>query len=126
MLKQYDGQNRYIYATEVRNLLFCYGFGHIWISQDIGNINMLILEFKIRLKDSLQHDWHNALSNSSKTHYYMHFKSLLNMKHYLTIDIPFNLRKEFAKCRCSDHNLNIEVGIHHDAPREERICTYCL
>ena len=69
------------------------GFGYIWISQNIGNINMLISEFKIRLKDSLQQDWHNALSNSSKTQYYMYmymqFKSLLNVERYLTIDIPF-------------------------------------
>ena len=126
MLKNLDDHSRHTYATEVRNLLFSYGFGYIWISQDIGNINMFISEFKIRLKDSLQQDWHNALSNSSKTQYYMQFKSLLNVERYLTIDIPFYLRKAFAKFRCSDHKLNIEVGRHHNAPKEERICTYCL
>ena len=48
------------------------------------------------------------------------------MGRYLTIDLPFYLRKAFANCRCSDHKLNIEVGRHHNAPRVERICTYFL
>ena len=52
MLNNLDDQNRHTYATEFRNLLLSYGLGNILISQDIGNINMFIWEFKIRLKDS--------------------------------------------------------------------------
>ena len=47
----------------------------------------------------------------------MQFKTLLNVERYLTsIAISFHLRKAFAKFRYSDHQLNIEVCRHHNAP----------
>ena len=118
--------NCHLYTTEVRNLLFSYGYGYVWIAQDVGDINLFILGFKQRLKDSLQQEWHNSVSNSGKGQLYTQFKSLLNVEFYLSFDLPFYLRKALAKFRCSDHNLNIEVGRHYNAPREERLCTYCL
>ena len=126
MLKRLDDDNRHTYASEVRNLLFSYGYGYVWIAQDVGDINLFILGFKQRLKDSLHQEWHNSLSNSGKGQFYTQFKSLLNVEFYLSFDLPFYLRKALAKFRCSDHNLNIEVGRHYNAPREERLCTYCL
>lgn len=126
MLKRIDDSGKHTYASDVRNLLFRHGFGFVWISQDIGNIKAFISQFKIRLKDILQQDWHNALSTTSKGRFYTQFKSLLNVEYYLQFDLPFYLRSAFAKFRCSNHNLNIEVGRHHNVPREERLCTFCL
>ena len=126
MLKYLDEKNKHTYAFEVRKLLFSYGYGFIWLSQDIGDINSFIKEFRIRVKDIMQQDWHNSLISSSKANLYSQYKSLLNVESYISLNFPFHLRQAFAKFRCSDHKLNIEVGRHYNILREERICSFCL
>ena len=126
MLKYLDENNKDTYACEVRKLLFSYGYDFIWLSQGIGDINSFIKEFRIRVKDIMQQDWHNSLISSSESNLYSQYKSLLNVESYISFNFPFHLRQAFAKFRCSDHKLNIEVGRHYNIPREERICSFCL
>ena len=57
---------------------------------------------------------------------YVNFKTLLNPEKYLSIAIPFNLRKSLACFRCSSHKLNIEIGRHYGIDKEDRICLYCF
>ena len=101
-----DENNKHTYASEVRKLLFSYkyGFFFFWLSQDRGSF---IKEFRIRVKDTLQQDWHNSLISSSKADLYSQFKSLLNAESYISFNFPFHLRQAFSKFRCSDHKLNI-------------------
>ena len=42
---------------------------------------------------------------SSRCDTYKEFKALLNVEKYLCIDIPFFLRKAFARFRCSSHKI---------------------
>ena len=37
MLKRFDDAGRNTWATEIKNVLFMYGFGYVWIAQDIGD-----------------------------------------------------------------------------------------
>ena len=125
MLKNLDDIDKHRYATNVRNLLFSYGFGFVWISQDVGNIDLFISHVKLRLKDILQQEWHGQLNISSKGQKYLQYKSLLNVECYISYNFSFYLRKAFAKFRCSNHRLNIEFGRHNNIVKEERICTFC-
>ena len=43
-LDEAGGQN---WFSKVCNLLFTYRFGYIWIAQDVGDIGMVISQFKI-------------------------------------------------------------------------------
>ena len=54
------------------------------------------------------------------------FKSLLTVERYLNLDMPFHLRKAFARFRSSSHKLAIEIGRHHNINRTDRICTFCF
>ena len=56
MLKSLDDVGRRTWATYVNNLLFLYGFGKYWISQDVGHMNQFIRCLKQRLKDCFKHD----------------------------------------------------------------------
>jgi len=49
--------------------------------------------------------------------YYRHFKTLLDVERYLSIDIPYLYKRALSNFRCSGHSLNIETGRH---------CNYCL
>ena len=42
------------------------------------------------------------------------------------MDMPFYLRKAFARFRSSSHKLSIEIGRHHNINRADRLCLFCL
>ena len=79
---------------------------------------------------SLSNDYQIALNSgctqSSRCDTYKEFKSLLNVEKYLCIDIPFSLRKAFARFRCSSHIFNIELGRHRGIGTADRDCLYCF
>ena len=97
-------------------ILFSSGYWEYeYVYQDSWNMNIFTRKVKIGIRLSqnqtkaygfLQQDCHNALSNFSKTHYYVQFISRLNVVHYSTFDIPIYPRKAFTKFRCWDHKLN--------------------
>ena len=55
-----------------------YGFGYVWLSQDIGDISMFIAQFKFRLIDCCSQKWHSDITGSTRCDTYKEFKSLLN------------------------------------------------
>jgi len=83
MLKSIDDAGRISWATKVKSILFTYGFGYVWISQEIGDCDMFIIFFRSRLIDCFTQNWHDTVSNSSRCHHYRHFKTLLNIERYL-------------------------------------------
>ena len=46
MLKQQDELGRSNWVSSVKHLLFRYGFGYVWISQEIGDIDFFLTNFK--------------------------------------------------------------------------------
>ena len=66
MLKALDEADRQNWVSKVRFLLFTYGFGYIWIAQDVGDISMFISQFKQRLTDCMTQRWHADISESSR------------------------------------------------------------
>ena len=61
---------------------------------------------------------------SSRLQFYKAIKNDLKFEEYLTIT-TFESRKLITKIRCSDHQLQVEKGRHHNVPRENRICKLC-
>ena len=52
MLKNLDDCNRITWATSIRNLLCRYGFGYVWIAQEVGDIDNFNQIFKKIVKDN--------------------------------------------------------------------------
>ena len=86
-------------------------------------VNAFIGQFKIRLTDCMKQTWHSDINESPRCDSYKEFKTLLNVERYLTLDMPFYLRKALARFR---HKLSIEIGRHHNINRADRNCIYCL
>ena len=126
MFKSLDETGRQNWASKVRVLLYTYGFGYVWISQDIEDIGLFITQFKVRLIDCMTQKWHSNIIESTRRDTYREFKPQLNIETYLCIDMPFYLRKAFARFRCSSHKLNIELGRHRGIARADRICLQCF
>ena len=74
----------------------------------------------------MKQTWHSDINESPRCDSYKEFKTLLNVERYLTLHMPFYLRKSFARFRSSRHKLSIEIGRHHNINRADRNCIYCL
>ena len=109
---------------KVREFLFMYGFGFVWLSKDIGNETYFIKRVKQRLKDCSFLMWHNDIHTSSRGDLYKNVKSLLNVKRYLNLDMKPYYKRSLSRFRCSSHKLIVELGCHFNIERENRICVY--
>ena len=49
MLKQLDTAGRHTWATCIKDLLYLYGYGYVWIAHDVGNDDIFIKQFTQRL-----------------------------------------------------------------------------
>ena len=113
-------------VSHIRILLFKFGFGYAFIAQDIGNPLLFLKEFKQRLIDCNKQNWLSDVQESSKLRTYSTFKTLLEPEKYLHCIILWKYRKALCKFRCSNHDLNIEIGRRFKIPIADRICIFCI
>ena len=125
MLHNLDESNRITWASHIKNLLFRFGFGYVWISQDVGDETYFMYVFKQRILDNALQDWNTDLNESRKAFHYKHFKIILNVEKYLTTKIPLKYKIAFSKLRCSNHSLLVETGRHHNILFVDRKCFLC-
>ena len=98
------------WVTHVKHILYRYGFGYVFISQDVGNIDVFMSILNERVRDCGKQEWHDMINNSDKLVTYCTFKSILEPEKYLSCVC---IRKYFvalARFRCSNHSLEIEIG----------------
>lgn len=126
MLKRLHESGRKTWAGNIKEMLFQFGFGYVWISHDVGDDLNFINMFKQRLFDCYSQNWHNAVDSSPKALHYKYFKTLLNVERYLSLDLAYKYRRAFSNFRCSCHNLMIEKGRHIGIDRDLRYCFHCL
>ena len=126
MLKRLDESGRKTWIDSIKHLLFSYGFGYVWIAQDVGSSKLFIRAFIQRLRDSLYQNWNESLNNCSKADTYRCYKSLLTPEKYLFLDLNYVQRQILARFRTSTHPLMIEKGRHEGIDREYRYCPACL
>ena len=125
MLLNIGEQGRNTWATKIKHMLFLYGFGYVWIVQDVGDGALFLNEFICRLKDIGVQNWMENVKENKRLQCYCSFKSALNPERYLSCIINFKIRQAFAKLRCSNHALNIETGRHSGILQQMRIVCSC-
>ena len=68
-LQNYPAKSSWV--KSVKSLLDNLGFGHLWIEQGVGNINMFLRIFKERLTDNFVQGWDDEVHNSSRANTYI-------------------------------------------------------
>ena len=106
-------------------MLYRFGFGIVWLSQGVGNVELFLCMFKQRVSDISRQEWSSNITSLSKLDTYCTFKSLLEPERYLYCTNIYVHRKALAKLRCSNHNLAIEK-LRGTIDRGNRHCKYCL
>ena len=51
MLKRQDDSGKVTWDTHVKHILYFNGFGYVWITGEVGNIEQVMCLFSTRLKD---------------------------------------------------------------------------
>ena len=59
LLKILSDNGRTTWASNVKHVLYMYGYGHVWVNQSVGNVILLLENFKLRLRDSSTQNWSN-------------------------------------------------------------------
>ena len=128
MLRSFAAVGKVNWASNVRSLLYKYGFGYVWEADTVGNATLFIHTFKQRIMDCLIQELHSEMEDSSKSLHYRYFKLTYETEFYLDIDLPYLYKKTLSNFRCSGHNLMIEKGRHQSpkVDRSFRICPFCL
>ena len=124
MLFQIDNAGRDTWATSVKQLLYSFGFGYVWLAQGAGD-QLFLNTFKQRLIDFYSQTIHSEIELMSKGNHYQNFKSLLTEEKYLSINLSYDLKKVLANFRCSCHQLMIEKGRHLGIDKALRYCSLC-
>ena len=88
MLRNLDETDRVTWASKVRELLFQYGFGHVWLSEDVGGINHFMETFKQTLIDCSIQDWSALISESGKARHQRFIMPSLQAANYIFYNIP--------------------------------------
>ncbi len=125
MLRQLDNAGRKTWATSIKELLFMYGFGNVWLAQGVGDDGSFLNVFKQRIKDCYLQKWQTDVNALSKSFHYKHFKTSLDIETYLKIDLSYTQRIIFSNFRCSGHSLMIEKGRHMGLDRAFSIIKEC-
>ena len=84
MLYRLDQAGRITWVSGVKDMLFKYAVGFVWLSQEIGNADLFLQQFMQRLKDSALQQWNTDITQNSKLSSYREYKTMLNVERYIT------------------------------------------
>jgi hypothetical protein len=113
MLLSLDNAVMVTWATHINTLLFHFGFGYVWISQEVGNAQYCFNVFTQRVQDCNFQEWCANKGASSKLVLYNEFKSLQQPDTYLSCILNKWHLYSLCRFRTSAHKLEIELGRHN-------------
>ena len=110
-------------VTHVKHLLYQYGFGYVWIVNEVGNQALFIQNFTQRLKECAYQSTFDDIGSSSKALTYKLYKSAIEPESHLSLPLSYIQKRMLSNLRWSSHVLS--RGRHLDIDREYRFCAYC-
>ena len=76
MLRDLDSKGKKTWATNVRSILQSYGFGYVWLNQEVANESYFVKFFKQRVLDIDSQNWESKIYTYDKLDTYCHFKKI--------------------------------------------------
>ena len=126
MLLNLQRQNYTSWACKVRNVLYKSGFGVVWEMQGVGNVNLFIKEFKLRLIDCFKQDWHAALGSHDFYNVYSNFIQSLVLSQYLRTLNNIRVWRVFTRFRTGMSALQCHYIRYRSFANDRDInCPFC-
>ena len=76
-LMMLDENGKVTWATHVKNVLYMYGFGNLWLQQGVGNRELFVDIFKRRINDVTVQQWHTEIQENRKLNVLSQIKEIL-------------------------------------------------
>ena len=80
MLRNLDNSGRPTWATKVKAILFIYGFGYVWVNENVGDETLFLKMFKKRLLDCSKQEWQDIYGGLNSTYSYKTNKDCFLLK----------------------------------------------
>ena len=122
LVKPYDKQN---WCYKIREILCKYGFNYIWLSQNVSNVDLFLLQLKQRMVDTFISEVNSFFEISNKCTFYKYIYSNHILQFYLDRPVNYIYKPYITRYRICAHNLNIETGIFYKIDRCDRLCNNC-
>ena len=84
MLLLLHNSGKFCWVSQVRQVLYKFGFGFVWENQGVQNPETFIQAFKQWLIDCHSQNWHEHISNSTRFTIYRMFKISISLEPYFT------------------------------------------
>ena len=125
MLFELDARGKINWVSDVRNCLCKHGFGEVWFSQGVGNMNVFIKLFRQRLIDCRWQEWNEHIQSSHRFGMYRTFCSSHEMKLYLSFDMGLYLKHVTTKFRLGISDLTVHYYRYREHTYDNMICPLC-
>ena len=125
MLTNLDSNARHSWVSDIKQLLFSNGYGHVWLFQQAGCENRFLKQFKQTLVDCYKQSWHDKISHSDQNEFYYSFKDVIAKERYLTSQfLPKVFRDVLLKFRLGVSAINCH-RYRFDNNITRRYCPFC-
>ena len=111
-------------ASDVKLMLFQYGFGYAWIEQQVGNKTKFLRVLKQRLIDCFKQDWHAKIFTSERFCEYKSFKYILKYENYLFTCTIRRYRDVLVRFRVGVNELNCNK-YRYSTNGQLKLCPLC-
>ena len=125
MLFELDSRGKKNWVTDIRNCLFEYGFGYVWLSQGVGNTNEFIKVFRQRLIDCRWQKWNDHIENSERFSVYRSFCNTHDIKPYLTSNLERHLHCITTRFRLGVSDIATHCNRYRNVDRNAMLCPLC-
>ena len=125
MLCRLDASGKRNWVTKVRECLFKFGFGWVWMNQGVGRMNVFVHTFQQRLIDCSWQNWMDHVNNSERYEMYKLFcgNDFDSLPTYLQLDLDSHIKFVMTKFRFGVS----ELFVHHYRFRNNAVylCPLC-
>ena len=115
------------WASLLRDMLFNFGFGEVWLNHGVGDENLFLAAFKQRIGDTYLQTWNQNINNNRKSILYKEFQITFSPCVYLRHVKNIKHRIALTHSRTQNNRLFVETGSwgSQTVPFGERHCAHC-
>ena len=125
MLLELDARGKSNWVTRVRNILCENGFGCVWAQQGVGDINLFLQTFRIRLIDCHWQNWNSHVHDSNRFDWYRDLNSLHCIPEYLSMNLDRHLKQILTKFRFGVSDILVHFHRYTHSSVYSLTCPLC-
>jgi hypothetical protein len=125
MLYNLDERGKKNWASRIRQCLFQFGFGFVWINQGVGGVKEFLRVFKERMIDCRWQNWHEHVQDSNRFSMYRLFSTSHSVQTYLLISVDRHLKCVMTRFRFGVTDLAVHFYRYRNHTHRDLLCPLC-